>query len=73
MSTSGDFWRQVLAQHQEEYLRISNPASSLLSYSIDGESMNWTEYKKYLLDQIKEAEQRIAVSEPFELEQRGIT
>jgi hypothetical protein len=73
MSSDGDFWRQVKANHQEEYLRISNPANSLLSYSIDGESMSWTEYKQYLLNVIKDADARLAVAEPFELEQRGVT
>lgn len=73
MGGDGEFWRQVKANHQAEYLRISDPANSLLSYSIDGESMDWTGYKRYLLEQIAFADQQIAVADPWEIEQRGVT
>lgn len=72
-TTDGDFWRAVKANHQAEYLLISTPGSKLQNYSVDGETMNWTDYKKFLLASIADCDAKIAAAEPFELEQRGVT
>jgi len=43
------------------------------SYSIDGQSVSWVEYYKFLADQIARLNAQINMGEPFEELSRGVT
>lgn len=38
------------------------------SYSIDGQSVSWTEYYRFLSEQVDKLNAQIAAGEPFEIE-----
>lgn len=48
-------------------------ASPKPSYSIDGQSVSWTEYYKFLSDQVDKVNEQINSGEPFEEVGQGIT
>lgn len=46
---------------------ITNPATRKISYSIDGQSVSWTEYQRLLMDQLKTINEQLQASAPFEI------
>lgn len=40
------------------------------SYSIDGQSVSWTDYYRFLSDQVDKLNEQIAAGQPFEIEHR---
>lgn len=43
------------------------------SYNIDGQQVSWTEYYKFLSEQVERLNQQISGGEPFEEVSTGIT
>lgn len=43
------------------------------TYNIDGQSVSWTEYYKFLSDQVESLNQKISQGEPFEEVSYGIS
>ncbi len=48
-------------------------ASPKPTYNIDGQSVSWTEYYKFLSEQIQSLNKQINEAEPFEEISQGIT
>lgn len=48
-------------------------ASPKPTYNIDGQSVSWTEYYKFLSDQVERLNVQISSGDPFEVVSTGIT
>jgi hypothetical protein len=46
-------------------------ASPKPSYTIDGQTVSWTEYYKMLMDGINSLNEQLAAGEPFEIHTQG--
>jgi hypothetical protein len=72
MATAAENLQTAYDNYAEQLASISNPAAQKLTYSIDGQSVSWTEYQQFLVGTLKDLRaQIVAASGPFMVRSRG--
>jgi hypothetical protein len=61
--TVTDALRTARDNYATQLVDLSDPDKRKVSYSVDGRSMSWTEYQRFLLDAIKTLDGAIAERE----------
>jgi hypothetical protein len=46
---------------------ITNPATRKISYSVDGQSVSWTEYQRLLMEQLRSVNELLQSETPYEI------
>lgn len=46
---------------------ITNPATRKISYSVDGQSVSWTEYQRLLMEQLRSVNELLQFETPYEI------
>jgi len=64
--------RTIRSNYLTRLAALSDPAAKIkLTYSVDGQSFSWTEYQKYLSDQIELYNRLIQQAGTFMIVSRG--
>lgn len=58
---------QARENYADQLVALSNPEKRKVSYTVDGRSMTWTEYQKFLMDSIDQLDKAIAQRQAGEI------
>lgn len=67
MPSSSEHLQTARANYAQQVAELSDPAARKVSYSIDGRSVSWTDYQRFLLDQIRAIDAQLANDDPGEI------
>lgn len=57
----------ALANYSQQLAELSDPTRRKVSYSIGGRSVQWTEYQRFILEQMTAIRQQQAMADPGEV------
>ncbi len=71
MASDIDNLKSLRSNYIQQLLDLSTSANRKLSYSIDGQSVSWTEYQKFLTEQLALVNAQIQALAPYLVVSRG--
>lgn len=67
MPTEAENLATALANYSQQLAELSDPTRRKVSYSIGGRSVQWTEYQRFLLEQMTAIRQQQGQADPGEV------